>query len=93
MGYILSRLNGERVDHLPYEEVIALIRKAKSPHKAVFLRYDYRFNAIRGEWNSLQELRDMGVCLEDPMIQRTDFVSVASSGDRNTLKVLLAQGI
>jgi len=69
-----------------------LIRKAKSPHKTTFLRYDYRYNALAGKWQSLQELRDTGVCLEDPMIQRTDFVSVASSGDKQTVKLLLSQG-
>ena len=60
VGFILHKLNGERVDSLPYRAVLEVIRKAKTPHQAVFHRYDYRFNAIIGQWQSLQELRDVG---------------------------------
>lgn len=60
VGFLLHKINGERVDGLPFRTVLEVIRKAKTPHQAVFHRYDYRFNAIIGQWQSLQELRDMG---------------------------------
>ncbi len=91
-GYILRRINGEDVENIPFELVMAKIGRAKSPHIAEFLRYDYRFDRFHLKWRSLQELRDMGVCLEDPTLQRANFVSMASRGDTTMIKTLLLQG-
>ncbi len=60
VGFLLHKINGERVDSLPFRSVLEVIRKSKTPQQAVFHRYDYRFNAIIGQWQSLQELRDLG---------------------------------
>src|SRR4051794_28259392 len=69
------------------------ISRAKSPHKAEFLRYDYRFNSIKQKWFSLNELRNIGVCLEDPMLEICNFVNLASTGNISAINELLSQGI
>lgn len=59
LGYILSTLNGIPVENLPFTQALDIILTTKSPHRAVFRRYDYRSDPMTGEWLSLQQLRDM----------------------------------
>jgi ankyrin repeat protein len=40
----------------------------------------------------VQELREQGVCLEDPMIPKTDFIQNASSGNLKGVKEFLSKG-
>eukprot|EP01038_Epipyxis_sp_PR26KG_P007566 gene7566-10307_t len=91
-GYILHRINGVLVEHITYSEVIFKLQRSKSPHEAEFKRYDYRFDPFSQVWRSLQELRDMGVCLEDPMLQIQEFIQLASKGDMNALSDQLMKG-
>jgi ankyrin repeat protein len=85
-------LNGEAVELLPFDAVMRKISRSKSPHLAEFQRYDFRFNPISREWKSLDELRQIGVCLEDPMLQRVNFVNLAAVGDSEAVGDLLLQG-
>lgn len=78
---ILSKVNGESMEFHPYEEIMKRLSRAKSPNNGEFLRYDYRFNPFTNMWKSLQELRDEGVCVEDPMLQRVNFVNMAAAGN------------
>lgn len=66
------------MENLPCGEVISIVKRSRSPHNAVFLRYDYRFDPFNVMWRSLQELREMGVCVEDPLLQRMHFISLAA---------------
>jgi hypothetical protein len=59
LGYILSTINGVAVESLPFTEALDVILTSKSPHRAVFRRYDYRSDPMTGEWFSLQQLRDL----------------------------------
>lgn len=93
VGYILSRINNEYVELMDYEDVLVKISRSKSPQTAEFLRYDYRYNPFRSVWNSLAELREMGVCVEDPMLQRTSFINLAAAGDYAAVNALLEQGM
>ncbi len=77
---------------LPFEEVLKRISRAKSPQTAGFTRYDFRYDAITRTWLSLEELRVQGVCLEDPMLQRANFVNLAAVGDVGAVSALLLQG-
>ncbi len=77
---------------LPFDAVMRKISRSKSPHLAEFQRYDFRFNPISREWKSLDQLRQMGVCLEDPMLQRVNFVNLAAVGDSEAVGDLLLQG-
>lgn len=88
----MKSINGEDVESLPYEEVMFKVLRAKSPNEADFLRYDYRYDPFDGTWRSLQELRGMGVCVEDPMIERINFVTTAARGKVDEVKELLLQG-
>ena len=92
VGHIMISINGENVENTPYNDVVTKLRTAKPPHKAEFKRYDYRYNPFENAWNSLQELRDEGVCVEDPMIQVTDFIRHAAAGDIAAIKTTLLQG-
>lgn len=68
IGYVLSAINGNDVETLDFEAIFDQIKRLRPPQRAEFKRYDYRYDLIRGKWNSLHELREMGVCVEDPMI-------------------------
>lgn len=92
VGYILSAINGESVEQLPYEHVLNRIHRATSPHNAEFRRYDYRFDPFTTSWHSLAELRQMGVCVEDPLLQKYAFISAAAKGDKQQVYGLLMQG-
>lgn len=92
VGFILSSINGESTEHLPFEDVMRKISRTKSPHTAEFLRYDYRYDAISRQWHSLDALRARGVCLEDPMLQTASFVGAAAAGDLDAVSDLLVQG-
>lgn len=67
-GFQLYSLNGHLLSEMSYEHLMAFVKRARSPHRVDFRRYDYKFDAFNGVWNSLQELRDMGECVADPML-------------------------
>ncbi len=92
VGYILSAINGEPVENLPFEHVLNRVHRATSPHNAEFRRYDYRFDPFNSTWHSLAELRDLGVCVEDPLLQKYAFISAAAKGDKKQVYGLLMQG-
>ena len=89
---MLSRINGELVEHLTFEEAYGKVLRSKSPHFAEFQRYDYRFDPFSNTWNSLADLRDMGVCVEDPLFARINFVNTAAQGLLRDVHMLLMQG-
>ena len=89
---MLSRINGELVEHLTFEEAYGKVLRSKSPHFAEFQRYDYRFNPFNNLWFSLEELREMGVCVEDPLFARVNFVNTAAQGRLHDVHALLMQG-
>jgi ankyrin repeat protein len=92
VGYILIEFNGENVETTLWKILKKTINKTKGPHTCVFKRYDYRYSRFTMEWKSLQELRDDGVCIEDPMIPRSDFVNLAARGETDQVRVLLTSG-
>jgi hypothetical protein len=59
LGNVMAVMNDLPVEDLPFEEVLALIKKFRSPHRVAFKRYDYRSDPITNMWVSLAELRDM----------------------------------
>lgn len=92
VGYIMVEFNGEDVENVLWKILKKQINKTKGPHNCVFKRYDYRYSRFTMEWKSLQELRDEGVCVEDPMIHRSDFVNLAARGDSEKVRFLLTSG-
>ena len=67
-GLILKSINGNDVENGPFDDIVYSMKNCRPPHRAIFLRYDFRYDPFNGTWQSLQELRDIGVCVEDPMI-------------------------
>ena len=59
LGHVMVVVNETAVEGLPYEEVVKIIDKFRSPHKVAFKRYDFRQDPITDKWLSLEELRDM----------------------------------
>lgn len=92
VGFLLHSVNGERMDKLPYDEVTKRIRRLKPPHKTEFIRYDYRFDPFTGVWTSVQDLRRMGVCIEDPLLQRTSFINLAAQGIKKGVQEIIRLG-
>ena len=92
VGMILHSFNGVKVEHRPFKEVMEMIAKAKQLQRTEWLRYDYRFDPFNQTWRSLAELRDMGIVVENPLLQRTNFVNTAAAGRVAELKSLLLRG-
>lgn len=91
-NYVLYSLNKTYTETLDFKEIKNLIKKEKPPHNVIFCRYDYRYDPFYEVWRSLNELRNMGVCIDDPMISKAEFVSLAASGDFNAVKEVLLRG-
>lgn len=91
-GFLLSRINGELLEHLSFKDAMAKVLRSKSPHFAEFVRYDYRFDPFTNVWHSLEELREMGVCVEDPLLARVNFVNTAALGKVREVQQLLMRG-
>jgi len=91
-NYVLHSVNDVPCEEMPFDKVNILIKKQKPPHFAVFRRYDFRFDPFRQQWFTLQELREMGVCIDDPMISRSEFVQLAARGDFEGVKAVLLRG-
>lgn len=91
-GFIMSEINGVPVENLKFEAVIQQIMRSKLPHEAVFRRYDYRFNPFTEQWQTLQELREAGVAVENPMSEKVDFTHFAAIGSFDDVKRLLVAG-
>lgn len=92
VGMVLSVINGENVEHSLYKDILQKLKKMKSPHKAEFLRYDYRFDPFLQQWRTMEDLRENGVCVEDPMLERMNFIRMAAAGDEKGIKAALLQG-
>ena len=91
-NYILCSINDAQCEGLTFKEIIKEINLQKSPHLVEFKRYDFRFDPFRNAWFSLQDLRDMGVCIDDPMISKAEFVEFAAKGDFEGVKSQLIKG-
>jgi len=89
---VLFSINEFQCENVPFKEIIKEIHSQKSPHLVVFKRYDYRFDPFRNAWFSLQDLRDSGVCIDDPMISRAEFVEFAAKGEFDSVKSTLIKG-
>jgi hypothetical protein len=71
---------------------LEIIKTAKHPHCAKFRRYDFRFEPFTGHWYSLPELREMGVCVEQPLIGIKELIYMAGAGDILGVKGALQRG-
>jgi hypothetical protein len=89
---VLFSIGSVHTEDMPYNQVILEIKKAQPPHKCIFRRYDYRFDLFRHVWYSLQELRESGVTIDDPMMAKAELVRLASVGDFNAVKGFLLRG-
>ena len=89
---VLAQVNEYLCEDKPFEEIMLEIRRQPSPHLVIFRRYDYRYDPFRMAWFSLQDLRDMGVCIDDPMMSKAEFVELAAKGDFEGVKAVLIKG-
>lgn len=89
---ILFSLNGVEVEEISFKDINTALKKLKPPHNCVFRRYDFRFDTFSGKWNSLADLREWGVCIDDPMMSKAELVRCAAVGDFNGVKAALLRG-
>ena len=92
VGYIVSRVNGQPTEDIPFAEIQQFLDEARPPHTLEFRRYDYRRNMVTGGWHSLQHLREVGKYVEDPRIGRNIFVGAACKNDLVELNQALDRG-
>lgn len=67
-GNVVSTVNGNDFENLEYDKAMEFLKRLRTPHKVEFKRYDYRFDPFNNVWLSLPALRELGVCIEDPML-------------------------
>jgi hypothetical protein len=91
-NFVLYSLNATYTETLDFKQIQILIKKAPPPHKVIFCRYDYRYDPFYDTWRSLNQLRDMGVCIDDPMMSKAEFVALAATGDFGLVKETLLRG-
>ena len=89
---VLYSLNKHYTETMNFKQISILIKKEPPPHNAIFTRYDYRFDPFFDCWHSLNDLRDMGVCIDDPMLMKAEFVALAATGNFNLVKEALLRG-
>ena len=89
---VLYSLNKTYTESLDFEKIVILIKKEPPPHNVIFCRYDYRFDPFFDCWHTLGDLRDMGVCIDDPMLTKAEFVALAATGNFALVKEALLRG-
>jgi len=58
VGFIVTSVNGNQCEDLPFANIKAFVYENFPPHTLQMRRYDYRRDMTKGNWWSLQELRD-----------------------------------
>jgi len=91
-GMIITEINGIMTEGLPWVEVCQLLQDAQQPHFLKFRRYDFRLNAVTGEWESLQTVREHAQYVEDPRVGRELFVQACRAGTLEVVAQLLLGG-
>jgi hypothetical protein len=89
---VLYSLNKTYTESLDFEKIKILIKKEPPPHNVIFCRYDYRYDPFLDCWHTLGDLRDMGVCIDDPMLTKAEFVALAATGNFTLVKDSLLRG-
>ena len=59
LGFILSSINGDDVENLPFAEVSSVVKTHRPPHRAEFRRYDYKVDPMTGAWVDLERIREL----------------------------------
>lgn len=89
---VLYSLNDVIVEQMHYKEIMAALKTLKPPHSTVFRRYDFRYDTFNARWASLEDLRLLGVCIDDPMMSRAELVRSAAVGSFDGVKAALMRG-
>ncbi|KAJ1455950.1 ankyrin repeat-containing domain protein [Pelagophyceae sp. CCMP2097] len=92
VNMIVSKVAGVPTELLLSEEVSSLIDDAPRPHALEFRRYDYRRHSTTLKWEPLQVLRERGVFVDDPRVDRDMFVRACRAGDVEAVEDALARG-
>ena len=91
-GYMLNTFNGRHVADAAFESIMKMILTSKAGQKCEFLRYDYRYDRVLGQWLSLEQLRELNIFLNDPRLDRLEYVKSAAKGLINEVKKEINKG-
>ncbi len=91
-GYLLNTFNGRHVADAAFETIMKMILTSKAGQKCEFLRYDYRFDRVLGQWLSLEQLRELNIFLNDPRLDRLEYVKSAARGSLDDVKKEINKG-
>ena len=92
IGYILIRINDQEVEHLPFQQIMKVIKFSSSPHNAEFQRYDSIYDPAKGRWTHLSEQRAKKMYIADPIIKCREFFAMVRAGDIRAVQRELAEG-
>jgi hypothetical protein len=91
-GFIVTAVNGNECEDLPFADIQTLIFENFPPHTLQMRRYDYRRDMAKGNWYSLQELRDQNKYVEDPRLVRSFFTDMCRKGNNAEIGLALRRG-
>jgi ankyrin repeat protein len=92
VGYIVTNVNGFECENKPFEEIHNLVFENLPPHTLQFRRYDYRRDMAKGNWWSLEELRQQNKFVEDPRLVRSFFTNTCRVGNNDEIEMRLKRG-
>ncbi|GMH71338.1 hypothetical protein TrRE_jg6651 [Triparma retinervis] len=92
VGFIVTNVNGFECENKAFEEIHNLLFENFPPHTLQFRRYDYRRDMAKGNWWSLEELRQQNKFVEDPRLIRSFFTDTCRMGRNDEIEMRLASG-
>jgi hypothetical protein len=92
VGCVMTSLNGQDVEGLPFDDVLDTIRFTPSPHRVEFKRYDFSFDKVTGKWLPLAKMREMNTYVEDPLLRIREFFGCVRSGQLELVAAELRAG-
>jgi len=92
VGYVLYTINDFVLEDLKFNDIMKHLKDTSPPHLAAFKRYDYRYDPFTLSWLTLQELRDINIYVDDPLIARNEFVNLCTTGTVQEVKSRLLAG-
>jgi hypothetical protein len=92
VGYILHTINDFALGDLKFNDIMKYLKDTSPPHLVGLKRYDYRYDPFTLSWLALQELRDLDIYVDDPLIARNEFVNLCATGTVQEVKTRILAG-
>ena len=57
-GYVLTMFNLQDFETMKFDFIMNALKSLKPPHRAVFMRYDYKLDPFTMLWHPVEEMRE-----------------------------------